>query len=563
MINNQDNLEGDPSAPERNPPLQKPHLPLSQNNKRDMATQKEFQLATSPVDGDIIEDLTELINLMVMDVTLTAPDNLGIRSIQVDEASTDNNTDCGEDIDRHGKLMPPEIGPSETGLTTVDSRTAGQLGVDRKLPQKLLCVKDEVQQTGEAKSNSQPDQAEDPSKNQQSRKIILDENFTWEDLKVPEKGGTFGSVKELKNKKGSKIFEKTLKSLKANDIIVPLKFYNCPMIPRVVALSWNGARAKIYLENAGFSWNQLMEDTSFQWHLQQPGSMKIVRGLFEGLQFLHRHGIVIRDVKPSNVCYRLDTGQVCLIDFGSSRTSQDKPDLSYEGTTLLYLPVNHIRLWLEKKHEPLTEKADVWAAAIAVLSLMKKEHPVFKYVDECTNSPEQETRGLRGDKYIWALAKLEDPLPSRFLDLPDNPVIEVVLRSCLKVDEEQRSTAHQAVSYIAGCPSGQVCPHPKQGPAPPASHGHVEASSNNEVIQGCDATGDFVLHREEMGPRPSGKSAYLFSGERYQVDVHPPSGNCLNSSFDLKASVFTSTNPKSLEEEMLGKEEPRPPDPPT
>ncbi|GFN85374.1 CaMK family protein kinase, partial [Plakobranchus ocellatus] len=416
--------------------------------------------------------------------------------------------DSSEIIDKrqNGKFLPPEIGPSEASLDIVDFRTAWQLGVNKKFPQKRPWVEDGVQQADEAvhrnhlltkhvkASKSHPvsisqhnharkkDEAWrlmndiNNSSNQQLpmvKRVMFDSNLAWEDLVVDKREkrlvgkGSFGLVKRFKNKKGGKVIEKILlknKSpqawIQANEIMVPLEFVNSAMIPSVLALSWNGEQACIYQEDAGPSLKELIENPSFLWHLQQPGQiMKIALGLFKAILLLHMHGIKHRDVKPENFCYDQKTGQVRLIDFGSSRTSQDETgdvpakDHSYSGTTPEYLPVIENRCLLTKKYKPLTEKSDVWAVAMVVLFLIKKGHPVIKFFIDRTDYPadlsEEKLLDLRMVKVLLELAKLNDPLPGFFLHHPGLPEIEGLLQGCLRVNEEQRWTAQRAVAYIS------------------------------------------------------------------------------------------------------------------
>ena len=83
---------------------------------------------------------------------------------------------------------------------------------------------------------------------------------------------------------------------------------------------------------------ELVEGRSLRELVEQEGSLDPVRaasiaiGLLDGLEIVHRHGVVHRDVKPGNVLLAED-GTVKLADFGIAAVEGD-PSLTVAGTVL-------------------------------------------------------------------------------------------------------------------------------------------------------------------------------------------------------------------------------------
>ncbi|RUS78850.1 hypothetical protein EGW08_013392, partial [Elysia chlorotica] len=238
--------------------------------------------------------------------------------------------------------------------------------------------------------------------------------------------------------------------LHVNEVQVPLNFLDCSSITRVLAVVWDGRKASIFQEYAGPSLREAMQDPQHRSRLQQASQTKeVMLGLFKALEKLCIHGIKHRDVKPENTCWDPETGQVRLIDFASCRTPQDKQEASFAGITPEYLPPVVSEGICKRIAPVLTEKSDVWGAAMVALYIIKAGHPVIQFFANVPEYPRDADPQLR-EVVLGMYGRLRAPLPDFFLRHPTRPDMEVLLRGCLALDEGDRWTSQQAVNFLQG-----------------------------------------------------------------------------------------------------------------
>jgi hypothetical protein len=90
-----------------------------------------------------------------------------------------------------------------------------------------------------------------------------------------------------------------------------------------------------------------------------------------GLQEAHRHGVIHRDVKPSN-CFLTADGRVKVGDFGLAKSLLSEVKLSQSGVfvgTLLFAAPEQVR------GEPVNEQTDVYAVAATLFYLLTGQAP--------------------------------------------------------------------------------------------------------------------------------------------------------------------------------------------
>ena len=106
--------------------------------------------------------------------------------------------------------------------------------------------------------------------------------------------------------------------------------------------------------------------------LQHAHKKDLAKQLFEGLDYLHRRGVLHRDIKAANILVS-NTGQLKLADFGLARFYAKRRQLDYTNRviTIWYRPPE--LLLGETQYGPAV---DVWSAACVMVEIFTK-HAIF------------------------------------------------------------------------------------------------------------------------------------------------------------------------------------------
>ncbi|XP_078543976.1 mitogen-activated protein kinase kinase kinase 12 isoform X1 [Lissotriton helveticus] len=146
-------------------------------------------------------------------------------------------------------------------------------------------------------------------------------------------------------------------------------------------------------------------------------------GIAGGMNYLHLHKIIHRDLKSPNMLITYDD-MVKISDFGTSKELSDKSTkMSFAGTVAWMAP-EVIR------NEPVSEKVDIWSFGVVLWELLTGEIP-YKDVDSSA--------------IIWGVGSnsLHLPVPS---SCPDG--FKILLRQCWHSKPRNRPSFRQILLHL-------------------------------------------------------------------------------------------------------------------
>lgn len=97
---------------------------------------------------------------------------------------------------------------------------------------------------------------------------------------------------------------------------------------------------------------------------------KVIKGILEGIVYLHSQNVIHNDIKPDNILLDDDHSPI-ICDFGlSSFFSEGEKKIDYNYGTYIFFCPN------KKNKIPYTEKTDVWSYGITVVCCIEKYYEV-------------------------------------------------------------------------------------------------------------------------------------------------------------------------------------------
>lgn len=141
--------------------------------------------------------------------------------------------------------------------------------------------------------------------------------------------------------------------------------------------------------------------------------------LCHGLDYLHQHGIVHRDVKPANFLFSRDGKQVKIVDFGLSKTTDWTQWFAKEtGGTRIYMSPEQL---LKKS---LDARSDIFSFGITMYELFSGRHPCEG------NDPKQISMQILSPNFKFSPPSAYNP--------EITPALDRIILKCLRRNLEHR-----------------------------------------------------------------------------------------------------------------------------
>ena len=150
--------------------------------------------------------------------------------------------------------------------------------------------------------------------------------------------------------------------------------------------------------------------------------IEVMTKLCTGLDFLHQHGVVHRDIKPGNFMLTRDQQSVKIFDFGLSKSNASWRTrwMKEGGGTRAYMPPEQ----LTNKYAQLDQRSDIFSFGITMYELFAGCHP-------CKGKDAREIqKQLLSSKYkIEAPSKSQSSVP---------PYLDRIILKCLRRKQRKR-----------------------------------------------------------------------------------------------------------------------------
>lgn len=149
-----------------------------------------------------------------------------------------------------------------------------------------------------------------------------------------------------------------------------------------------------------------------------------IKQVLIGLDYLHREGVIHRDIKGGNILVTLD-GVVKLADFGvATQFSDAARNISFAGTPYWMAPE------VIEMSGHITSACDIWSVGCTVFELLTGKPPRYNM-----------------DQFAAMIKIVNDQMP--LIDLPDDitPELRDFLQKCFIKDPVKRPNARTMIGH--------------------------------------------------------------------------------------------------------------------
>ncbi|KEG07388.1 putative protein kinase [Trypanosoma grayi] len=228
--------------------------------------------------------------------------------------------------------------------------------------------------------------------------------------------GSLAAVKEMKLETGAKAIDREVRALSS---LPP--YQHC-----VRYLGSRHSSNHYYIIMEYISGGSIQSLRASVGRFNEAVMQRYAKMVLMGLQHLHKHGIIHRDIKGANVLLD-ERGSVKIVDFGCCKIlSQPNSTLGCGGTPLWMAPE-------VCRGEPATAKSDVWGVGCLCLEMTNDTGVPWGF---------PASMNVQGIAYAIASAKHAPPIPKKL-----SPLAQNFIRCCLQIDVDDRLSVDELLEH--------------------------------------------------------------------------------------------------------------------